>query len=521
MKNFLKFTTALALLSPLPAFAQKTLTAVMHAELKVLDPIWSTAFITRTHGYMIYDTLFALDEKGLVQPQMVDKYTVSADNLLYTFTLRDGLKWHDGPDVTTADVIPSIQRWAAKDAVGQKIMPSVEVMTAVDAKTFTIKLKEPNSLLLFGLGKAASNAPFIMPKRVAETDPNKQIDDYTGSGPYIFKKDEWKPGDKIVYAKNTAYVPRKEPGSALAGGKVVHFDTVIWKVMGDQQQAINAASRGEVDVVEQPPIDLLPLAKADKNLKVVNYYPPGLQYTFRFNSLHKPFDNPKIKQALLYAFSQEDFLKGMVGDPDYYKTCLALFGCGQLYESTAGMEGGILEGNVNKARALLQEAGYDGTPVVLLHSTDLAVLTNLAPIAKQAMEKVGFKVDMQSSDWGTIIGRRAKKDAPSAGGWNGMLTAWGAADVYSPATMAFLNSACEKALFGWPCDAEMEKLRDAFVKENDLTKQKAIVDQIQKRWRENPSHVHLGQFVQPSVVGKNIEGVKFSPFFPFWNITKN
>jgi peptide/nickel transport system substrate-binding protein len=475
MKNFLKFTTALALLSPMPAFAQKTLTAVMHAELKVLDPIWSTAFITRAHGYMIYDTLFAVDDKGLIKPQMVDKYTQSPDGLTYTFTLRDGLKWHDGAAVTSDDIIPSIKRWAVKDAVGQKIMTFVDSMSVTDAKTFVIKLKEPTGLLIFGLGKASSNAPFMMPKRVAETDPNKQIEDTTGSGPFIFKKDEWKPGEKIVYTKNTAYVPRNEPSNGLAGGKVVNFDTVIWRVMSDQQQAINAASRGEVDVVEQPPIDLLPLVKADKNLKIVNYYPQGLQYTFRFNSLHKPFDNPKIKQALLYAFSQEDFLKGMVGDPDFYKTCLALFGCGQPYESTAGMEGGILEGNINKARALLQEAGYDGTPVVLLHSTDLAVLTNLAPIAKQAMEKAGFKVDMQSSDWGTIIGRRAKKDAPSAGGWNGMLTAWGAVDIYSPVTMAFLNSACEKAMFGWPCDAEMEKLRDNFARESDLTKQKAIV----------------------------------------------
>jgi peptide/nickel transport system substrate-binding protein len=196
------------------AEAQVTVKAVMHSDLKIVDPIWTTAYITRNHGYMIYDTLFAMDEKGEIKPQMVEKYTETPDHLTFVFTLRDGLAWHDGAPVTSEDCIASIKRWAARDATGQKMMTFVETMTAQDPKTFTVKLREPTGLLIFGLGKPSSNVPFMMPKRVAETDPSTQISDFTGSGPFVFKKEEWKPGDKAVYVKFDKYKPRSEPASA-------------------------------------------------------------------------------------------------------------------------------------------------------------------------------------------------------------------------------------------------------------------------------------------------------------------
>ena len=209
-----------------PASAQSTLRMVAHSDLKVLDPIWTTAFITRNHGYLVYDTLFAKDAEMRVQPQMVDKYETSADKLTWTFTLRDGLEWHDGKPVTSEDCVASIKRWAARDALGQQMMARTAEIVPVDAKTFRIVLKEPFGLLLDALGKPSSNVPFMMPKRVAETDPGKQIDDYTGSGPFVFRKEEWKPGEKIVYAKNTKYKPRPEPPSMLAGGKVAKVDRI-------------------------------------------------------------------------------------------------------------------------------------------------------------------------------------------------------------------------------------------------------------------------------------------------------
>ncbi len=500
-----------------PASAQTTLRAVMHSDLKILDPIWTTAYIVRNHGYMIYDTLLAQDEKGEIKPQMVDKYVVSADNKSYTFTLRDGLLWHDGKPVTSEDCIASIKRWGAKDALGQKMMSFVDSMDAVDAKTFTIKLKEPTGLVLLGLSKPSSNVPFMMPKRVAETDPNKQIEDFTGSGPFIFAKDEWKPGDKTVYIKNDKYKPRSEPVSGMAGGKVVKVDRVEWRAISDQQQAVNALQKGEIDYIEQPSHDLLGTLKKDPNIAIVEVPQLKAQYVFRPNHLHKPFDNPKIRQALWYAFNQEDFLMATIGDENYIKACKALFICDTPFGTTKGTDG-ILTSNVKKAQELLKEAGYDGTPVLLMHSTDLKALTNLAPVAKSLMEKAGFKVDMQSMDWQSVVARRAKKDPPSAGGWNAFLTAWVTADVMNPVSTGYLNSSCDKALFGWPCDETMEKLRDDFARASDPAKQKEIAEAVQKRNIEITAEIPVGEYVQPIATRKNVKGILMAPVPVMWNV---
>jgi peptide/nickel transport system substrate-binding protein len=501
------------------AEAQSTLKAVMHSDLKIVDPIWTTAYITRNHGYMVYDTLFAMDDEGVIKPQMIDKYDESADKLTFTFTLRDGLTWHDGAPVTAEDCVASIKRWAAKDSLGQKVMSFVDQMTANDPKTFTIKLKEPTGLLTFALGKPSSNVPFMMPKRVAETDPNTQISDFTGSGPFVFKRDEWKPGDKAVYVKFDKYKPRSEPASGLAGGKIAKVDRVEWLAISDHQQAVNALLAGEIDYIENPPFDLLPLVKGDANVKLVDYNPLGLQYTFRPNHLHKPFDDPKIRRALWYAFNQKDFLQAVVGDPAYYKVCKAMFVCGTALASEKGMEG-LLESNFQKARDLLKEANYDGTPVVLMQSTDLVVLTNLAPVAKSLMERAGFKVDMQAMDWQTLVARRAKKDPPNAGGWNAFLTAWVAADILNPVMAGFANAGCDKAMFGWPCDQETEKLRDQFARETDPKKQKEIAEAVQVRNTQATTHLFLGQWYAPIAARKNVNGIMTAPVPVFWNVSK-
>jgi peptide/nickel transport system substrate-binding protein len=498
---------------------QNTLKVVMHSDLKIVDPIWTTAYITRNHGYMIYDTLFAMDAKGEIKPQMVDKYSVSADGLLWTFTLRDGLMFHDDKPVTADDAVASIKRWAQKDSLGQKMNSFVKEWKVVDAKTFTATLNSPTGLMLLSLGKPSSNVPFIMPKRIAETSPNEQIKEYIGSGPFVFKVDEWKPGDRAVYTRFAKYKPRAEPPSGMAGGKVAKVERIEWRTIPDPQTAANAIIAGEVDMVEDTKSDLLPVVSKDPNIKMFDQNPLGNQYVLRFNTLHKPFDNARIRQAMFYALNQEDFLKAVHGDAKYYKLCKALFICGTPLATDKGMDG-LLESNFKRSREILAEAKYDGTPVVLMHSTDLEVLTNLAPVAKSLMERGGFKVDMQSMDWQSVVARRAKKDPPNAGGWNAFMTSWVAADVLNPVGTAFLNSSCEKALFGWPCDEQMEKLRDNFARETDPAKQKAIAEQVQLRYLEVPTHVHLGQWYKPIALRKNIDGMLVAPVVVFWNVEK-
>ncbi len=502
------------------AAAESTLRVVMHSDLKIVDPIWTTAYISRNYGYMVYDTLFALDEKLEVQPQMVDSYEISDDQLVYTFTLRDGLKWHDGQPVTPDDVIASIKRWGQKDSMGQLMMSFVDSMKAVDAKTFQMTLKEPYGLVLLSLAKPSSNVPFMMPKRIAETPANQQISEYVGSGPFVFERDQWQPGVKAVFTKFKDYKPRSEPPSWAAGGKVAKVDRVEWDWIPDAQTAVNALINGEIDLIESPPHDLLPVLEANDNITIFDYNPLGNQYMFRMNWLHPPFDNQKVRQAAIAALNQEDFLKAVIGNPKYYKVCPAMFICGTPFATDAGAEP-LVTSHFDLSKKLLKEAGYDGTPVVLMHSTDLEVLANLAPVAKQLLEKGGFKVDMQSMDWQTLVSRRAKKGPPSEGGWNAFLTSWVAADVLNPISTAGLVASGGDAWFGWPKDEQLQQLRDDFARATDPKKQVELARQIQVRALEVGTHAYVGQWYQPMVYRDTVSGVLHGPAPFFWNVAKS
>jgi peptide/nickel transport system substrate-binding protein len=262
-----------ALASPVLA-ADKTITAVMHSDLRIIDPLFTTAYIARDHGYMVYDTLLATDSNFKIQPQMAD-WKVSDDKLTYTFTLRDGLKWHDGTPVTAEDCVASLKRWGRVDNMGQKLMDFTASIEATDPKTITLRLKEPYGLVLESIGKPSSYVPFMMPKRMAETPAGQQMKEQIGSGPFKFVAAEFQPGVKAVYEKNTDYVPRKEPPNWTSGGKVVKVDRVEWITMPDAQTAVNALQSGDIDFMENLPYDMLPLLEEqgahDRGLEQVRF----------------------------------------------------------------------------------------------------------------------------------------------------------------------------------------------------------------------------------------------------------
>jgi peptide/nickel transport system substrate-binding protein len=503
-----------------PALAQgKVLKFVQNGNLTILDPIYTTAYVTRDHGYMIYDTLFSTDANNAVKPQMVDKYEVSSDKLLWTFTLRDGLEWHDGAPVTAEDCVISLKRWGMRDPMGQKLMDFVAELKPVNDKTFTLRLKEPYGLVLDTIGKPSSNVPFMMPKRIASTDAFKQIDSQIGSGPFIYVNAESKPGEKHVYAKNPKYKPRSEPASGLAGGKIAKVDRVEFVDMPDPTQQVNALIAGEIDMIEQVPHDLIALLKKDKNVQTVDWNPLGQQFVIRFNWLTKPFDNPKIRMAALYSMRQEDYLKATVGESQYYKVCTAAFVCGT--PNGFEIKGDLLtKPDFEKSKALLKEAGYDGSPVVLMQSTTLPVLTNMAPVTKQLLEQGGFKVDMQSMDWQTVVARRARKEPADKGGWSAFHTYAIAADILNPIADNFTVANGDKAWFGWPNDPEMEKLRDSYSKETDPAKAKALALAVQNRALETAQYGWLGQWYGPGAARSNVVGWLKAPVTVLWNIEK-
>ena len=520
MRRFLLASIA-ALTAGLSApLSAQTLKVVMHSDLKVLDPIWSGAYIVRNHGYMLYDTLFAMDEQFQIKPQMVDTWSVSDDGLTWTFKLRDGLEWHDGTPVTAEDCIASLKRWAVRDSMGLKLSQSLADYKVVDPKTFQMVFKEKFGPVLESLGKPSVVVPFIMPKRVAETDPYKQIEDYTGSGPFILKKDEWKPGEKTVYIKNTKYKPRSEPASGLAGGKVVNLDRVEWVWIQDTDTQVNALTKGEIDMIESVNYDTLPVLEKDKNIRVITGRTSN-QYVFRMNWLIPPFNNVKIRQAAMVALSQEEFLQANIGDQRFYKVCKALFTCGTPLASEVGMAD-VLNGNAQKAREMLKEAGYDGTVVVMPQPSDLNVIKQLPIVAKAQLERAGFKVEVQASDWTTMVNRLVtKKGPPSEGGWNSFATSWTQVDILDPLMTPYLAATCDKARAGWPCDEEMEKLRDKYVRAATPAEKKATAEDVQRRFVEIVTHVPLGEWVSVSAVRANIETRPVPPpVTTFWGISK-
>jgi peptide/nickel transport system substrate-binding protein len=505
-----------------PAFAAgKTITAVMHADLRT-PGMMTTAYIVRDFGYMIFDTLLAEDANFKIQPQMAD-WKVSDDKLTYTFALRDGLKWHDGAPVTAEDCVASLKRWGKADGMGQKLMDFTASIEATDARTITLKLKAPYGLVLESLGKPSSLVPFMMPKRMAEAPAEKPLPELIGSGPFKFVPAEFQPGVKAVFEKNKDYVPRKEPPSWTSGGKVVKVDRVEWITMADAQTAVNALQSGDIDFMEVPSWDMLPMLAANKDLKVETLNKLGYQTVGRMNFLWPPFDNVKVRRAALMAMNQKDVLDALVGNPKYYQTCGAFFVCGTPLGTEEGSESLVKGNGMAEAKKLLAESGYDGTPIVIMAPGDVVTLKAQPIVAAQLLRDAGFKVDVQATDWGTVISRRTIRKSPKEGGWNMFFTNWAGADLLNPIVNFSIGGRGKNGgWFGWAEDAKIEKMKDAFAVASSPEEQKKIAAEIQKEAYDQVIYIPLGQFIQPSAWRKSLTGVLDGPATPiFWNIDKS
>ena len=513
-----------AALPATPALAQqKVLRATMHADVRTLDPIWTTQVIAGIHGMMVYDTLFATDFNLQTQPQMVEKWAVSADKKTYTFTLREGLRFSDGTPVGPKDAIASVRRWAARDGGGRQLMAYTDAINPLDDRTFEWKLKEPYGLIIDLLGKPDTSIPFIMREKEALTDPMQQIAEVVGSGPFLFKRDEWVPGSKTVYVKNPNYVPRKEPASGHAGGKVVKVDRVELMWMPDPATAQAALVAGEIDYLENPQPDFLPILEGTAGVKLETHPAQGTLGIMQLNHLHPPFNIVKARQAMFHIINNQDYLDTIAADKKLQKPCFSYFGCGTPMETDAGSEPYKSPKDYKKAEALFKEAGYKGEPITILHATDHAYINPANLVMIQQMRKAGFlKLDVQAMDWGTVVSRRTKKEPPAQGGWNIFITGTTVLGSSSPISHVSLGMGCEKAWFGWPCDAKMEELRLAWSLAPDTAARKAIAVDISRRAYETVPFVPYGQWVTPFAYREDrISGViNVSSIPAMWNIER-
>ena len=512
----------LSLLTALPAAtsswgAEKTLRAVVHADLKVLDPTWNTTYITNRYGYVVYDTLFAYNSKFEPKPQMVDHWTLSEDRLTWTFILRSGLKFHDGQPVTAADCIASVKRWMVRDAMGQMLNSHIADWSVIDPMTFRLQLKEPYALVLETLGRPGT-PPYIYPARIAGVPVTEQITASIGSGPFMMKRDEWRPGSKVVFVKNPNYAPRAEPADYMSGGKIPKLDRLEWIYIPDANTALSALMAGEVDYYEMPPMDFVPLFKENPDIKLLTVDELGVQHIIRPNASFPPFNNIKARQALLYLASEEEYNQAVVGNPDYFlKSCGAYFMCGSDNESHAGA---IQKPDLAKAKALMAEAGYKGEPIIVLQPTDRPQYAATVTVMVEKLRAIGVNVDMQAADWSTISIRRAKKDPIDKGGWHLFVTGHGGVDASTPLSNVWFGSGCEKANAGWPCDPTLGQMISAWASEPDRAKRHAMIDPIQTRAYETVPYVPAGQFFQPIAYRKNVSGLVSAGMPVYWNIDK-
>jgi peptide/nickel transport system substrate-binding protein len=517
---------AAALMLSAPASAQSPLRIVPQADLKILDTVWTTNNITSNHGYMVYDVLFAPNGKLDYVPQMVGAYERSADGLLWKFTLRDGLAFHDGTPVEAKDVVATVKRWWSRIPTGKTLLQFSKEIVATGPKTFELRMAQPFGPVLAMLGNP-ENPLFITREREAQLPADQQITDPIGSGPFVMEKDKWVQGAKVFYKKNPAYRPRNEPADGFAGGKVAKVDAVEWHVIPDANTATQALIRGEVDAIEIPTADLIPLMKRDANVEVRVIDRIGTQGVMRMNHLHPPFNHPKARQALLYLVGdQRDYLASMIGNREYEKPCWSVFICGTPYESAAGVgpwATGTKEQNVAKAKELLKEVGYKGERVVLLDPADTHLAHTQAIITSQKLKEAGINVDLQTIDWGTQSARRALKDDPEKNprGWNLFHTWGGGLAMGSPLTNTPTPTPCDGSnWFGWPCDETLEKIRLEYPMAQTPEARKAVVDRLQARFFEVVPYIPVGQFYAPVAYRKNLSGVLDTVRLVLWNIEK-
>jgi peptide/nickel transport system substrate-binding protein len=508
-----------------PAFSQgaaaRTLRFVPQANLANFDPIWGTQYVVRNAALLVWDTLYGVDENIVPRRQMVESETVSDDGLVWTFKLRPGLRFHDGEPVRARDAVASLKRWAVRDPMGQMILALQNELVALDDSSFRWSLKAPYPKMLLALGKNNSPCSFIMPERIAKTDPFQQITEYVGSGPFRFVREEWVPGARAVFAKFDGYVPREEPASWLSGGKKVLVDRVEWVVMPDPATASAALQNGEVDWWENPITDLVPVLRRNRSIEVDIADPLGNVGSFRMNHLHAPFNDPRARRAVLMALSQEDYMRALVGDDQklwqemggYFTPRTPLY-------TEAG--GGIMKGprNIDGARKLLAEAGYDGRPITLVVAQDQPITKAFGDVSADLLKKLGMNVDFVATDWGTVGSRRALKTPPSQGGWHIFHTWHAGADCVSPASYTAMRANGDSAWFGWPKSDAVEAARDAWFAAPDMAAEKAAVDKMNAAAVDFGLYAPTGFFLSYQAWRKNIAGVVKAPAPFFWGVSK-
>lgn len=499
---------------------EQVLRVVMNNELQSLDPIVTASFVTRTFGFMIWDTLLAVDSKGEIRPQMLESWQVSDDGLRYTFKLRPGLEWHDGTPVLAEDCVISLRRWGAKDGLGRQLMAAAADLAATGPDTFVLTLARPFSQVLEALSKPGSFVPFMMPARLAQVPATQPLTEFIGSGPFLFRPEEWRPGNRLVVRRNPRYRPRDEPADGLAGGKVVQVDRVDIISIGDAATRVAALQGGEADILERVPPDFIRPLQRNRNIVVKPNTGSGLiMGLLQVNHAQPPFDNPRIRHAMVQAIDQSEVMAGLGLPEDMsLRQCLTIYLCGTRYATEAGAEH-MRAPSLDRARQMLREAGYRNEPVVVLNPVDSPLINAITLVAADRLRQAGFNVDIRSTDWGSVVQLWTNRKPVSEGGWSltGIIVT--GFELENPLSNWTLTYNCVN-FPGWYCDEPLRDLARQFAEERNQDRRKTLAAQMQVRAHEAVTTVLLGQFAGAYAHRADLQGV-LDPGFPvLWNIRR-
>jgi peptide/nickel transport system substrate-binding protein len=499
------------------AEAQTTLRFIPVIDLVFLDPIYATAQVTRNHGFMVFDTLYGMNSALEVSPQMLSGHVVSNDERQWDLTLRDGVVWHDGERVLARDCVASIRRWAVRDGFGGELMAATDELSAPDDRTIRFRLKRPFPLLPQALGKAAINAAFMMPERLASQDAFKPLTEVIGSGPFRFVADERVQGARNVYARFERYQPRQDgKPDWTAGPKIVHYDRVVWTTVPDAGMGAIALRTGEQDWQETTPHDLLPELAAAGTITTRILDPRGYTCMMRVNHLQPPFNNPAIRRALLGAIDQADFMTAVAGsDPAYQFSPIGFFAPDTPMASDVGLDVFRTPRDMAKVKAELEVAGYAGEKVVLLVPANSLAQKPLGEVAADMLRRAGMNVEVAALDFGTVLQRQLKKEPVDQGGWSAAVGNWQGIDWLNPAGNTNLRG--EGKVAGWYVSEKMGALRQQWLAASTLPQQQQICRDIQALAFEEIPYYPIGQYKQPTAYRKSITGI-LDGTAVFWNV---
>jgi peptide/nickel transport system substrate-binding protein len=500
----------------------KVLRVVPSADVAELDPTRAANQIGRIYSQMVFDSLFALDHTLSPKPMMVDKEVVSEDGLTYRFTLRPGLRFHDGSPVTTRDVVASLTRWMGGTSVGGQLKSRLASMAIVDDATFVLTLSKPFGLVEFVLGGGGAPMAAIMRAADATRPDDVKITAPVGSGPFRYVAAERESGHRVVFARNPDYPARAEPPDGAAGARIVKVDRVEWDILPDPTTTANAMVKGEVDFWDTVTPDLIPYLKQHGIVVRRTATLPAVVW-IRPNFELPPFNNVKARQALALLFDQKEFMAAVAAGSGW-SVCFSFSVCGSTLGTEIGSEP-YRKPDPARAKQLLAESGYKGEPVVIVGTPQLPVIEAISEIMAQRLRDIGVNVDLQMGDWATIYKQVNTPHLPMGhGGWNLVGTYSLGGTWFNPLTNVALDTSCGPAAtasMGIPCDEQGEALRQTVLAAQTDTARKAAFDAFQTHAWDFIPYIPGGQFDINNAYAKNVSGVLDGYVINYWNIERN